>query len=61
MDFLITVLGVVLVLEGMPWFLSPKGMKKYLRQMLAAPEATLRALGLMLMLTGLLMVYLVRG
>ncbi|BCR05436.1 hypothetical protein DESUT3_25050 [Desulfuromonas versatilis] len=61
MEFWVQVLGVVLVLEGIPWFLSPAGMKRYLRRMLAAPEATLRGLGLMLMLAGLLAVYLVSG
>ncbi|MBE0599322.1 MAG: DUF2065 domain-containing protein [Desulfuromonadales bacterium] len=58
MGFLLTVLGVVLVLEGVPWFLSPRGTKKRLLKMLVIPDAALRLGGLAAMLGGLLMVWL---
>jgi uncharacterized protein YjeT (DUF2065 family) len=61
MDFLLTVLGLVLVLEGMPWFLSPVGVKRLLRTIAATPDSSLRAVGLVFMLAGLLLVYLGRG
>ncbi|MBF0644401.1 DUF2065 domain-containing protein [Desulfuromonas acetoxidans] len=57
MKFFWCVIGVVLVLEGIPWFLSPQGLKRMLVQMLPLPERTLRMMGLMLMLGGLLIVY----
>ena len=58
MEFFLTVIGVVMVVEGMPWFLSPQGVKKMLIQILPLPERTMRSMGLMLMLAGLLMVYI---
>ena len=61
MDFLFTVIGVVMIVEGIPWFLSPGGYKRMLLQLLPMSDAALRACGLTLMLGGLLMVYLVRG
>jgi len=61
MDFLIVVIGVVMVVEGIPWFLSPGGYKRVLLQVLPLREGVLRLLGLMLMLCGLLLVYLVKG
>lgn len=61
MDFVLTVIGVVMIVEGIPWFLSPGGYKRLLLQLLPVSEVVLRACGLALMLGGLLTVYLVRG
>jgi len=61
MEFLLTVLGVVLVVEGIPWFLSPSAIKRVYAQMLILPERHLRFFGLTAMLGGLLLVYLARG
>jgi uncharacterized protein YjeT (DUF2065 family) len=61
MEFLLTVLGVVLVVEGIPWFLSPSAIKRVYAQMLVLPERHLRFFGLSAMLGGLLLVYLARG
>ncbi|NLC70639.1 MAG: DUF2065 domain-containing protein [Desulfuromonadaceae bacterium] len=61
MELLLTVLGVVLILEGIPWFLSPSTIKKVYAQMLILPERHLRFMGLSAMLGGLLLVYLIRG
>lgn len=60
-DFLLCVLGVVMVVEGIPWFLSPAGYKRLLLQLLPVNDLALRLLGLSCMLAGLLLVYLVRG
>lgn len=57
MKFFLCVVGVVMVVEGVPWFLSPQGLKRLLLQMLPVPEATLRLMGLLMMLGGLLTVY----
>lgn len=57
MKFFLCVLGVVLVMEGIPWFLSPQTVKRMLLQMLPLPEKVLRIMGTGLMLTGLATVY----
>jgi uncharacterized protein YjeT (DUF2065 family) len=61
LGFLMTVAGVVMIVEGAPWFLSPPRMKKLFLGFLALPDPALRSMGLVLMLSGLLLVYLVRG
>ena len=54
-------LALVLVLEGLIPFVSPRGYKNMVQQMAAMPEQTLRNVGLVLMIGGLLFLYLVRG
>lgn len=61
MKFLVVVAGVVLVFEGLPWFLSPGSARKALVQLVSLEDRILRVIGLTLMAAGLLMVYLVRG
>lgn len=58
MKFFLCVLGTVLVVEGMPWFLSPRSMRRFLSQMMLFHEGRLRMVGVFLMLSGLLLVYL---
>jgi uncharacterized protein YjeT (DUF2065 family) len=61
MDFLLVVIGVVMIVEGIPWFLAPGGYKRLLLQLLPMADNMLRVIGLTFMLCGLLLVYLVRG
>lgn len=61
MEFVFSVVGVVLVVEGIPWFLSPEMVKKTLLQLSVLPESSLRILGALLMSAGLLVVYLAVG
>jgi uncharacterized protein YjeT (DUF2065 family) len=61
MEFMVVVLGVVLVVEGIPWFLAPGWYKRMLLQLLPLGDTPLRMIGLAFMLSGLLLVYLVRG
>lgn len=56
MSFLLSVLGVVLIVEGVPWFLSPEKTKKMLAQIHGLPDSTLRLFGLTAMIIGLLIV-----
>ena len=58
---ILLILGVVMIVEGVPWFLSPDGYKRILLQVLPVPDRLLRFLGLSLMLGGLFLVYLVKG
>ncbi len=50
-----------MIVEGVPWFLSPRGVKRLLLQAATTPEYVLRFLGLSLMLAGLFLVYLTIG
>lgn len=61
MEFFLSLLGVWMIIEGIPWFLSPGGMKSALLRMLSLPDKNLRLMGAFLMFCGLLTVYLARG
>lgn len=58
MSFFMTIIGVVLIVEGIPWFLSPGKTKNLLAQIHSLPNTTLRFMGLSVMLVGLLIVRL---
>jgi hypothetical protein len=57
---LLVVIGVVMIVEGIPWFLSPGGYKRLLLQLLPMNDGLLRLVGLASMLGGLFLVYLVK-
>ena len=61
LEFLIVVIGVVLIVEGMPWFLSPLATKRMLAELSKMNNDTLRGIGLFFMLAGLLMVYFAKN
>ena len=54
-------LALVLVFEGLIPFVSPRGYRNMVQQMITMPEKMLRSVGLVLMIAGLLCLYLVRG
>ncbi len=58
MNFFLCVIGMVLIIEGLPYFISPSRMKSFIEKMLYLPEKLLRSFGFFLMLMGLLLVYL---
>ena len=55
---LFKLLGLVLVFEGIPWFLSPQRARELLRLIAQVSDRTLRFYGLAAMLLGLFVVYL---
>ncbi len=61
MDDFITAVGLVLILEGLPYFAAPERMRQMVVRIGELPDAFLRKIGLVLMIFGLLVVYLVRG
>jgi uncharacterized protein len=61
MKFFFCVLGVVFIIEGIPYFAFPEKMKIVLLRIQAVPESALRILGLLAMITGLTMVYFGRS
>jgi len=56
-DFL-TALALVFVIEGILPFLSPAGMRSYMKQMSEMDDKILRVTGLVMMLFGLGMLFL---
>ncbi len=61
MDYFLTVLGLVFVLEGLPYFAAPDKLKLYLAKIQILPDNTLRFFGLIAIAVGLFLVYLGRG
>ncbi len=58
MKFFLCVMGMVLILEGLPWFGWPEKVKQMMRILQEQDNALLRRLGLMMMVLGLGLVYL---
>jgi uncharacterized protein YjeT (DUF2065 family) len=58
MKFFLCVLGMVMVVEGLPYFAFPVKMKLVLEKVLEMQDKSLQKLGLVLMLAGILLVYL---
>ncbi|MGI9351846.1 MAG: DUF2065 domain-containing protein [Rhizobiaceae bacterium] len=61
MDDLIVAIGLVLVLEGLIYALFPQGMRNMVEEMAKLPDSTLRALGVVALCLGVLVVWIVRG
>ncbi|MBU4413505.1 MAG: DUF2065 domain-containing protein [Proteobacteria bacterium] len=61
MEFFLCVLGVVMIVEGLPYFAFPEKMKFWLQKILEMPDETLRKFGFTIMLMGLFLVYLGKG
>lgn len=60
MDFFLCVLGMVFIVEGLPYFAAPEKIKVYLLKIVEMPEGSLRIFGFTAIATGLLLVYLGR-
>ena len=58
MEFFLCVLGMVMIVEGIPYFAFPEKMKIWVRKILEMPDLQLRRTGLILMGLGLLLVYI---
>ena len=58
MKFFFCVMGMVMIVEGLPYFISPNKMRQMVTMILQRPEGTLRRFGFLMMLAGLVVVYL---
>ena len=58
---LFSALALVMVIEGIIPFISPKGYKSTMQQMITMPDSSLRYIGFGLMLVGVISLYLVRS
>ncbi|WP_259780775.1 DUF2065 domain-containing protein [Aestuariispira ectoiniformans] len=56
-----TALGMILVIEGLIYALFPNGMKRLIISMLDMPSGSLRLGGLVALVIGVVVVWLVRG
>ncbi len=61
MEFFLCVLGMVMIVEGLPYFAFPEKMKFWIQNMLEMTDSTLRGMGLVLMVIGLLLIYIGRA
>ena len=57
MDFFLCVLGMVMIVEGIPYFAFPDKMKVWVQKVIEMPDLQLRRTGLVLMGIGLFLVY----
>ncbi len=57
MKYFICVIGMVLVIEGLPYMTYPEWTKAYLRKLMEISNASLRVMGLLAVSIGLLLVY----
>ena len=57
MDFFLCVLGMVMIVEGIPYFVFPDKMKIWVQKVIEMPDLQLRRTGLVLMGVGLFLVY----
>jgi len=57
LKFFLCVIGMVLVLEGLPYFAFPEKLKSLYLKMQEASDTNLRMIGFLAMVIGLLLVY----
>ena len=61
MKYFLCVIGMVMIIEGFPYFGFPEKMKAMMTKVLEMPDDSLRKFGFVLMATGLLLVYFGRS
>ncbi len=61
MKFFFCVIGMVMIVEGIPYFLCPEKMKEMVLMMIQLDDSSLRKTGFVLMAAGLLVVYAAMG
>jgi len=60
MKFFLTVIGLVLVVEGLPYFAFPEKMQEIMAQIQEMEPSQLRIMGFISMIIGLVICYLVQ-
>jgi uncharacterized protein YjeT (DUF2065 family) len=59
-DYFLCVLGMVMIVEGLPYFAAPSKIKAWVQKLVELPDSSLRLIGFLLMSVGLGLVYLGR-
>jgi len=58
MKLLITLIGLVLILEGLPYVASPEAMQRWLQQLTEMRPEALRVMGILAMAAGFFLCFL---
>jgi uncharacterized protein YjeT (DUF2065 family) len=58
MGYFLTILGMVFIIEGLPYFTFPEKMKELMEKIPQVPTHWLRAFGVIAIGSGLLLIYL---
>jgi uncharacterized protein YjeT (DUF2065 family) len=61
MRYFLCVIGMVMIVEGLPYFAFPEKMRAWLLKILETPDHALRRVGMVMIATGLVLVYLGRS
>jgi uncharacterized protein YjeT (DUF2065 family) len=61
MKLLLCLLGLVLIVEGLPYFAFPGKMKEWMSMVQGIPDSYLRVMGFLAMALGLFMAYFFKG
>ena len=57
MKYFLCVMGMVFIIEGLPYFVFPEKLKIYMLKITTIPESALRFLGISAIITGLVLLY----
>ncbi|HPC85200.1 MAG TPA: DUF2065 domain-containing protein [Smithellaceae bacterium] len=57
MDYFLCVMGMVFIIEGLPYLVFPEKLKIYLVKISSLPESTLRVTGICAIVLGLILLY----
>ncbi|MDD4092103.1 MAG: DUF2065 domain-containing protein [Smithellaceae bacterium] len=57
MDYFLCVIGMVFIMEGLPYLVFPEKLKIYLIKISTLPENTLRVMGIGAIALGLILLY----
>lgn len=57
MKYFLAVMGMVLIVEGLPYFAFPDKIKSYLHKLIVIPDRTLRIMGAAAVIAGLVILY----
>ncbi|MBI5344589.1 MAG: DUF2065 domain-containing protein [Deltaproteobacteria bacterium] len=60
MAYILSILGALLVLEGIPYFAFPRKAKEWALLMQEVPPKTLRIIGAVSMAAGIILLYIMR-
>lgn len=60
MKYFLCVIGMVMIIEGLPYFAFPEKMKGWMVKIIEMHENSLRVIGLLLMITGIFLVFMGR-
>jgi uncharacterized protein len=60
MEFFLCVVGMVMIVEGLPYFGFPEEMKRFLQLIREQDDSTLRTMGGFLIAVGLLIIFAAR-